>query len=148
MRVKLNEWPPGTPDFVNHRVLEKYIQDTSRKSHVDQVTRYGARVTSVRKDGAAWHITWSTLTKDPVSGNLREKFEDAVRSSWTQLESLMADMMSFKRFDAVVVASGHYHAPRVPDIPGLADSKARWPANIQHSKAYRNPAGFEGKVSS
>ena len=51
-----------------------------------------------------------------------------------------------KDFDAVVVASGHYHAPRIPDIPGLAESKAKWPSRIQHSKAYRRPSGFEDKV--
>jgi len=44
-----------------------------------------------------------------------------------------------------VVASGHYHAPRIPDIPGLAALKQRWPTAIQHSKGYRTPDGFKGK---
>lgn len=49
-------------------------------------------------------------------------------------------------FDAVVVASGHYHAPRIPDIPGLPEAKARWPSRIFHSKRYRRPDSFAGKV--
>jgi cation diffusion facilitator CzcD-associated flavoprotein CzcO len=46
----------------------------------------------------------------------------------------------------VVVASGHYHAPKVPEIPGLKEWKKIWPSRIQHSKRYRNPHGHEGKV--
>ncbi len=42
--------------------------------------------------------------------------------------------------------STDYHAPRVPDIPGLAEWKEAWPSRIQHSKSYRNPNGFEDQV--
>lgn len=48
-------------------------------------------------------------------------------------------------FDAVVVASGHYHACNVPDTPGLCEWKQRWPDRIWHSKRYRNPKGFENQ---
>lgn len=50
-------------------------------------------------------------------------------------------------FDAVVIASGHYHACRIPDIPGLAVWKKRWPSRVQHSKSYRHPSGFKDQVS-
>ena len=49
-------------------------------------------------------------------------------------------------FDAVIVASGHYHTPLVPDIPGLAEAKAKWPSNISHSKSFRNADGFREEV--
>lgn len=45
----------------------------------------------------------------------------------------------------MVVASGHYHTPRIPDIPGLAQLKQRWPTRIHHSKGYRRPDRFKGK---
>ena len=48
-------------------------------------------------------------------------------------------------FDAVVVASGHYHAPNIPSYPGLAALKERFPTHIQHSKGYRSPDFFAGK---
>lgn len=64
-----------------------------------------------------------------VDGNLRVQ-----RTNWVQA------------FDAIVVASGHYHTPRVPDIPGLAKWKRAWPSRIQHTKGYRNPNGFENQV--
>ena len=49
-------------------------------------------------------------------------------------------------FDAVIIASGHYHACRIPDIPGLAAWKASWPDRVQHSKTYRRPEAFAGQV--
>jgi cation diffusion facilitator CzcD-associated flavoprotein CzcO len=49
-------------------------------------------------------------------------------------------------FDAVVVASGHYHAPQIPDIPGLKQIKDLWPNRIWHSKRYRTPGAFTNKV--
>lgn len=49
-------------------------------------------------------------------------------------------------FDSVIVASGHYHAARVPDIPGLSEAKSKWPSRIIHSKGYRKPVEFKDKV--
>lgn len=46
----------------------------------------------------------------------------------------------------MVVASGHYHAPFVPNIPGLREWKRRWPDRVSHSKGYRNPEEFRNKV--
>jgi ACS family pantothenate transporter-like MFS transporter len=61
MRVKLNAWPEGTPDFVSHSVMKEYIQDTSRKTGVDDITIYGARVKNLIKQGDSWQVTWSRL---------------------------------------------------------------------------------------
>lgn len=51
-------------------------------------------------------------------------------------------------FDAIIVASGHYHAPRIPDIPGLSEAKTHWASRIMHSKGFRKSQGFENKVRS
>ena len=51
-----------------------------------------------------------------------------------------------QKFDAVVVASGHYHAARVPNTPGLAEWKQRWPERVEHSKRYRKPENAQYKV--
>jgi len=47
----------------------------------------------------------------------------------------------------VVVASGHYHAPVIPDTPGLKEIKEKWPSRVWHSKNYRHPEIFKDKVS-
>ena len=44
-----------------------------------------------------------------------------------------------KHFDAVVIASGRYHAPNIPDLPGLAHWKQSFPSSVRHSKRYRSP---------
>ncbi|KAF9884736.1 hypothetical protein FE257_001298 [Aspergillus nanangensis] len=122
MKTKLSDWPAGTPDFVSHPIMKQYIQDISQKTGVELSTIYGARVTDVVKSGRLWKVTWSSLRKN----------------SLTKIESYSQVL----EFDAVVVASGHYHAPRIPDIPGLSAAKARWPHYIMHSKGYRTPDRF------
>ncbi|KAL4984229.1 hypothetical protein BDW68DRAFT_180841 [Aspergillus falconensis] len=61
MRVKLNPWPEGTPDFVSHSVMKEYIRDTSRKTGVNDITIYGARVKNLSKQGDSWQVTWTRL---------------------------------------------------------------------------------------
>ncbi|CAK7213435.1 hypothetical protein SEUCBS140593_001852 [Sporothrix eucalyptigena] len=49
-------------------------------------------------------------------------------------------------FDAVVVASGHYHVPYLPAIPGLIEASQKLPAGrFEHSKSYRKPAKYADK---
>ncbi|KAI3002632.1 hypothetical protein CBS147346_5858 [Aspergillus niger] len=126
MRVKLNAWPKGTPEFVSHTVMKEYIQDTSKKAGAESITIYGARVTRLRKIDRKWDVTWTTLKETTQSGTFEEQEETA-------------------KFDAVIVASGHYHAPRVPDTPVLSKAKAQWPSRITHSKGYRSPNPYAGK---
>lgn len=45
----------------------------------------------------------------------------------------------------MVVASGHYNTPRIPDIPGLARWREKYPERVQHSKTYRHPEDYEGQ---
>ncbi|KAJ5626213.1 Dimethylaniline monooxygenase N-oxide-forming [Penicillium lagena] len=126
LRTTLNAWPEGTPRYVNHHVLKDYIQDTSRVAGVDAATIYGALVTRVFKNGQKWHVVWSSLHEDSHT-------KGVVEQQHTEI------------FDAVVVASGHYHTPMIPDIPGLTEAKAKWPSKITHSKSFRNAEGVEGK---
>jgi cation diffusion facilitator CzcD-associated flavoprotein CzcO len=51
------------------------------------------------------------------------------------------------RYDAIVVASGHYNDPFVPEIPGLAALNERYPGLISHSKFYKRPEQYTDKVS-
>ncbi|KAJ5159438.1 uncharacterized protein N7482_006442 [Penicillium canariense] len=126
LRTKLNAWPNGTPPYVNHYVLKNYIQDTSTKAGVNDATVYCARVTNVHKEGQQWQVSWSSLHEDSNADDLVERESSAA-------------------FDAVIVASGHYHTPLIPNIVGLADAKEKWPSQITHSKSFRNSKGFEGK---
>lgn len=46
----------------------------------------------------------------------------------------------------MVIANGHYHASKVPDISGLREWKAAWPDRVLHSKSYRRPDEFRNQV--
>ena len=127
MRTSLLPWPPGTEDFVSQSILERYIQDISEVHGVHAITEYNTRVEEVREKGDHWHIRTRTLRK-ALSKNHPYSFSER---HWI--------------FGAVVVASGHYNAPRVPDFPGLAEWKQRFPGRIQHSKSYRDAENFRNK---
>lgn len=122
MRTSLYDWPTGLEEFVNQRYLEEYIQGTARTWNVDKVTEYNTRVDDVRKVDAKWRVITTTL--DSTTLLLRP------RTKW---------------FDAVVIASGHYNMPRIPQIPGLKDWKHRYPDRIMHSKGYRNASKYKSK---
>jgi cation diffusion facilitator CzcD-associated flavoprotein CzcO len=138
MQTKLHTWPEGTTDFVGHEVMKQYIQEISMRTGVERATTYGARVTEVKKMGHKWSLNYTTLETQEI------KKHEAVSIRFL-CRNYTADRD--QTFDAIVVASGHYHCPRIPDIPGLATWKAKWPSRIWHSKAYRKPEDFKGKVS-
>ncbi|AEO69637.1 829d953b-9e50-4492-af4d-b362c8612e41 [Thermothielavioides terrestris] len=126
MASALEPWPEGTEPFVSQKLVEEYIQTLSKNHGVDSVTLFHTRVDEVRKtpDGARWEIRSVTLEKGATGPRLTE------RTSY---------------FDLVVVASGHYNMPRVPDIQGLKEWKASYPSRVTHSKQYRSPAYFRGQ---
>jgi hypothetical protein len=80
MKTTLNDWPPGTPDYVNHHVLKDYIQETSKKNGVDSLTIYGARVTDLRKGATDWDLRFSTLRRDSLNGKVEEQERSLVRA--------------------------------------------------------------------
>ncbi|CAD0109652.1 unnamed protein product, partial [Aureobasidium uvarum] len=108
--------PPG--------VLATYIQDTATANNILSTISFRTRVTRVEKRGKNWEVNTSKLV---------EKNEETEIKNTVQL------------FDAVVVASGHYHAPNIPDYPNLDAWKTAFPAQITHSKSYRSPIPFAGK---
>ncbi|KAL6704424.1 hypothetical protein ACN47E_008276 [Coniothyrium glycines] len=125
LETTLNRFPEGTEDFVTHKELNDYIQDTSVKTGVHDITQYDTQVRNVTKKNGKWLVEAITLRVDKAGIASRHEF--------------VSD------FDAVVVASGHYHAAKVPDTPGLSDWKRAWPDRIAHSKAYRTPEHYRGQ---
>lgn len=102
MKTTLGDWPVRLEEFVSQQYLEEYIQDIARTSGVHDIAFYNTRVEGVVKPNSQGPWTVRTTQLD-ASLNHR----DLVEREW--------------QFDAVVVASGHYNMPRVPDIPGLKE---------------------------
>ncbi|CZT00612.1 hypothetical protein WAI453_009246 [Rhynchosporium graminicola] len=119
-------WPAGTESYVNVRVKQQYIQSYSKIFGIEPLIRYNTRVEKLHKIGSKWEVRSTTLIREgPDRGR---------------------KIRSVEEFDGVVVASGHYHAAKVPDIPGLKDWKAAWPDRVYHSKGYRNPSELKDQT--
>ncbi|KAL8746083.1 MAG: hypothetical protein Q9190_001868 [Brigantiaea leucoxantha] len=125
LELKDHPWPKGTNDFVNHRKIKKYIQSVADSIDLAAYTCFHTKVLRIRKSSGKWHVLSGTLKPSRLGD---PQYAESIRE-----------------FDALVVASGHYHACNVPGIPGLEEWKARWPARVQHSKSYRRPVGFDNQ---
>ncbi|MDY6999758.1 MAG: NAD(P)/FAD-dependent oxidoreductase [Actinomycetota bacterium] len=107
------------PSFPPREVLYDYIIGRAKKSGVRQ------------------YIQFETAVRD-VS------FDDATQSFAVTVESWRPSGDSALRtetFDHVVVASGHFSTPNMPEYPGF-DS---FPGRILHSHDFRDAAEFAGK---
>ncbi|OTA99903.1 hypothetical protein M426DRAFT_27039 [Hypoxylon sp. CI-4A] len=127
MRSSLLRWPEGSEDFVDQKVVDQYVKDIARVHSVNDQIQFHTRVESVSKPEGddKWTVVTSTLTKTDSGHTLTKK-------TW--------------KFDSVIVASGHYHIPFVPDIPGLATWKQQFPDRVTHSKQYRTPKPFANQT--
>ncbi|KAL1597078.1 hypothetical protein SLS60_008660 [Paraconiothyrium brasiliense] len=125
LTTTLNPFPAGTEDYVSHSVLKDYIQDTAVVTGVERITHYDTEVKHLSKFNGKWRVETVALERQPTG--------------------IVERRSTTSTFDAVVVASGHYHAPRVPDIPGIGELKRRYPTRIQHSKGYRTPQRFANR---
>lgn len=117
------DFPADTPLFPEHQTVLAYLQQYGRD--VEHLVAFETQVQDVIKvatqDGAG--SVWRVTSKGLISG-----------------------AVSTKLYDAVVAASGHYSDPFVPPIPGIADFETAHPGAIVHSKFYRRPEQFTGKV--
>ena len=110
-------WPAETPLFPRHSAVQTYIERYAQD--VLPLIHFATQVRAVQRTP---HGAWSVTTLDLRTTQQRES-----------------------TYDAVVVASGHHAAPRVPPVPGLAAWAAAHPRSITHSKWYRSPAPFRGR---
>lgn len=121
MTTSLGRYPADAPDFGPWSTVLSYIKTISASEGVDAVTIHNTRVEEVKKHGEVWAVRTLALEAHAQGHRLTER-------NW--------------EFDAVVVASGHYHTPSVPNIAGLDEWKARFPDRVLHSKQYRTPERF------
>lgn len=104
------------PSFPPREVLFDYITGRAKKSNVRQFIRFDTAVRQVTfaEDTGLFSVTV-------------ESFEDREFST--------------EQFDFVIVASGHFSTPNVPDYPGFQT----FPGRILHSHDFRDACEFTGK---
>lgn len=115
------EFPQGSSLFPRHSAVLQYL-----KEYAEDITphiSYQSQVLSIEKPGTDRSKPWQVEVLD-----------------------LKANKATKDEFDAVVVASGHYNDPFIPDIPGLVEFDKAYPGAISHSKFYRRPNDYKDKV--
>lgn len=68
------------------------------------------------------------------------------RDAWhLRYRDLRSGEIERSTYDAVVVASGHYSTPIVPEIRGISQWNHDYPGTISHSKFFQRPQDFRDK---
>jgi hypothetical protein len=119
--LSISKHGTDTP-FRHHSTIRKYVEALVDRNGYDKLISYNTTVELAEKVGNEWRLI---LNKD---GDVRGEDE------WWE-----------ERFDAVVVASGHFNVPYIPAIEGLADLERAHPGSVKHSKMFRGRDSFRGK---
>lgn len=109
--------------FRHWGVLRRYVEGLWARDGYAGLVSFNTAVERAVKVGGEWEVT------------LRREGEDGKDEWWVE------------KFDAVVVASGHFNVPWIPAIEGLEEFESSRPGSVLHSKMFRGRDGFRGKVS-
>ncbi|PAU80538.1 potassium transporter [Halovibrio salipaludis] len=104
------------PSFPPREVLFDYIIGRARKNQVERFIKFGTVVRWVEYD------------------NTRQCFQ-------VTIEALDTGASRTETFDRVIVGTGHFSIPNVPEFPGFE----RFPGRILHSHDFRDAREFCGK---
>ena len=99
----------SAPEFPHHSDVLAYLETYARHNDLAGLITCGVRVAQARPVDGSWEVSLDRPDPGP------------------------------RRFDAVVVASGHYSDARIPRLPGTFDGVAI------HARDYRTPERFAGQ---
>ncbi|OAA56305.1 thiol-specific monooxygenase [Niveomyces insectorum RCEF 264] len=117
-------FPDDTPLFPHHTAVNAYLHVYAKD--VQPFLHLETQVVSAKK------IKLSGASGPPCP-----------KAVWElKLLDLRNQIQRTVQYDAVLVASGHYNDPFVPDIAGLAAFDRAHPGVVIHSKFYRRPDDF------
>lgn len=106
------------------QIIAGYIEDGFKNYR--HLLSLNTTVERVEKFGKEWVVT---LRKSD------EKYRGKQQDYWWQ-----------EKFDAVIVATGHYTVPFVPAIWGIDEAYKAFPHKFEHSKSFRSEEDYVGKV--
>lgn len=107
--------------FRDRETIREWVEDIFVRNGYEKLVSLDTTVERAEKVDGKWILT------------LRK--EEGGRNLWRQ-----------ESFDAVVVASGHYNIPWIPQIPGILEFDEKFPGVVGHSKHFRDATKFKGKV--
>lgn len=120
------DWPEDAQLFPRHEIVTEHIERYA--DEVRHLIRFNTQVLDVRPidSSTSDQDRWAVATRPVTNGHSETK---------TQV------------YDAVVVASGHFHVPYIPAIKGLREWSEEYPGVISHSLYFQKPEDYTGKVS-
>ncbi|MBX7256896.1 MAG: NAD(P)-binding domain-containing protein [Candidatus Hydrogenedentes bacterium] len=110
------DYPEGAPVFPTNQMVRDYLEAYAEQFDLLQSVRLGTAVEKIERDAAA--EKWIVRSKS--------------RDGKAACES----------FNHVVVASGRYHKPLIPAVPGLDTFAGK--GGVSHTFAYKNPEQYRG----
>lgn len=90
-------------------------------------------------------VSFDTTVESVRKNTNTGKWDITLRQSHVRFKSKGQDYWWTETFDAVVVATGHYSVPYIPQIPGIEEWHKRWPERLQHSKQFRSRDAYVDK---
>ncbi len=109
--------------FPTREIVLKYLNEYAKE--VLHLVKFNTQVVEIcPREAGTLGSGWMVETRDLLTGKSAQAY-----------------------YDAVVIASGHFSEPFIPEIPGLKEWNERFPGVISHSKTYLNPEPFKNKVS-
>ncbi|KAJ7763106.1 FAD/NAD-P-binding domain-containing protein [Mycena maculata] len=134
-------YPPDTPWVLSAHQIQRHVRAYASLVNLNSndyqtrssVTAYSTRVEKLEKieSSHTWRLTLRRLERLSETHRIKVQW-------WTE------------EFDAVVIATGPYVSPHVPDIEGIVDwSKATEAGrhSIYHSQSYRRPERYQNKAN-
>ncbi|RDW33055.1 hypothetical protein B0I72DRAFT_137048 [Yarrowia lipolytica] len=120
MAYKDFPFPEGVDLFPKRQVVKQYVQDYAR--HVVDHFKFETMVTGLKKTGDVWMVE-SKYVGPHAKENVQPELET---------------------YDYVIVCTGHYSHPFVPDVPGLKAYSDKH--EVLHAKYFDNPDSYVGKT--
>ncbi|KAF2112709.1 hypothetical protein BDV96DRAFT_664368 [Lophiotrema nucula] len=118
-QLSISKHGENTP-FRHHSVVRDYVASLVNRNRYEKLVSYDTAVEKAEKIGTEWRLV------------LRREEEQS-------------DIWWEERFDAVIVASGHYNVPYIPRIDGLEEFERQRPGTVKHSKMFRGRDAYAGK---
>lgn len=119
MRFADKPFPAHTQLFPRHHSVKQYLEDYAKDTR--SLIQFETQVVNVTLKDPSFS-TWDLTTRN-----------------------LHTDAEVTRTYDAVVVASGHFNVPYLPEIPGIEAWDKSYPGAISHSKLYDSPEPLRGK---
>lgn len=119
MRYNNHHFSEKLPLFPSRSDVLKYVQDYAKP--VTPYIRYNSEVQSLLKnEEGKWSVKFVDYTENYPTG--QEYAEE---------------------FEAVIISTGHYDLPFLPNVEGIEQWNKKYPGSVQHSKYFDDPADYK-----